>query len=418
MIPEDEQHSRAGRPVGPRGVLFTLCLTEITSWGVLYYAFTVLSAGITADTGWTPPAVTGAFSAGLVTSAVMGIVVGRRLDRYGPRWIMTGGSVVGVIALFAVVTAPNYPCFVGAWILAGFAMSAVFYAPAFAALTRYFAADAVRALTILTLVAGLASTVFAPLTAALASHMSWRQTYLVLAVVLAIVTIPAHLIGLRRPWPPIIHAHAVEAPTLTARSRPFIALTAAFALAALASYAVIVNLVPLMTQRGISTGAAAVALGLGGAGQVLGRLGYQALVRRISVVPRTVIIMAAVAATTALLGLFDSLAALIVVAIAAGMARGIMTLLQATAVTERWGAVHYGHLSGILSAPIMITTALGPFAGAALASLLNGYGAMFLALGGAAALAAVLAAGTSVHNRPHNPHDDVSNFTEEGTRQR
>ena len=199
-----------------------------------------------------------------------------------------------MIALFAVVAAPNYPCFVGAWILAGFAMSAVFYAPAFAALTRYFAADAVRALTVLTLVAGLASTVFAPLTAALASHMSWQQTYLVLAVVLAIVTIPAHLIGLRRPWPPIIHSHAVEAPTLTARSRPFIALTAAFALAALASYAVIVNLVPLMAQRGISTGAAAVALGLGGAGQVLGRLGYQALVRRISVVPRTVIIMAAV----------------------------------------------------------------------------------------------------------------------------
>ena len=172
-------------------------------------------------------------------------------------------------------------------------------------------------------------------------------------------------------------------------------LTVAFALAALASYAVIVNLVPLMAQRGISTGAAAVALGLGGAGQVLGRLGYQALVRRISVVPRTVIIMAGVAVTTALLGLFTSLAALIAVAIAAGLVRGIMTLLQATAVTERWGATHYGHLSGILSAPVMLATALGPFIGAALASLLNGYAAMFLVLGGIAAVAAALAAATS-----------------------
>ncbi|AKS35911.1 MFS transporter [Mycolicibacterium goodii] len=382
--------------VGLRWILITLCVTEITSWGVLYYAFTVLSASISADTGWSAPAVTGAFSAGLVTSALLGIAVGRWLDRYGPRWIMTIGSVLGVVAVVAVVAAPNYLFFAAAWILAGVAMSGVFYAPAFAALTRYFAPDAVRALTALTLVAGLSSTVFAPLTAALGSHLSWRRTYLVLAAMLAVITIPAHLLGLRRPWPPVEHHHAVEAPTRTARSAPFIALTVSFALAALASYAVIVNLVPLMVQRGFSTNAAAVALGLGGAGQVLGRLGYQSMARRIGVVPRTVLIMAAVAATTALLGVFTSLAALVVAAIVAGMARGIMTLLQATAVTDRWGATHYGHLSGVLLAPIMVTTALGPFVGAALASMLHGYDAMFLVLGVVAAVAALLAAATGV----------------------
>jgi hypothetical protein len=40
---------------------------------------------------------------------------------------------------------------------------------------------------------------------------------------------------------------------------------------------VIANLVPLMSQRGTATGAATVALGLGGKGQVLGALGYQTL---------------------------------------------------------------------------------------------------------------------------------------------
>ncbi|OBS03586.1 hypothetical protein A9W98_08745 [Mycobacterium gordonae] len=115
-----------------RWVLLTLCVTEITSWGVLYYAFTVLSPQISADTGWSAPAVTAAFSAGLVTAALVGIPVGRWLDRIGPRWIMTGGSILGVAAVIAVVAAPNYGCFVAAWILAGVAMSAVFYAPAFA----------------------------------------------------------------------------------------------------------------------------------------------------------------------------------------------------------------------------------------------------------------------------------------------
>lgn len=383
-----------------RWVLVTLCVTEITSWGVLYYAFTVLSGRICVESGWSAPAVTAAFSAGLITSALSGIVVGRWLDRYGPRWIMTIGSVLGVLAVLAVVAAPNYPCFVAAWVFAGVAMSAVFYAPAFAALTRFFANDAVRALTALTLAAGFSSTVFAPLTAVLSNHLSWRETYLVLAAVLAVVTVPAHFVGLRRAWPPIDVPHALEAPTRTVRSRPFLALMAAFALAALASYAVIVNLVPLMAERGIGTSAAAVALGLGGAGQVLGRLGYQTMVRRIGAVPRTVVVMAGVAATTALLGLFTSYVALVLVTVAAGMVRGVMTLLQATAVTERWGATHYGRLSGWLAAPIMISTALGPFVGAALATMLHGYAAMFLALGVVAVAAGVCAVATSTQPSP------------------
>ena len=379
-----------------RSVLLTLCLTEITSWGVLYYAFSVLSPAICADTGWSAPAVTAAFSAGLVISALLGIPVGRWLDRHGPRWIMTGGSVLGSLALAGVAAAPDVVSFTAAWVVAGVAMSAVFYAPAFAALTRYFRPDAVRALTALTLAAGLASTVFAPLTAAISAHMDGRETYLVLAAAMAVITVPAHFFGLRRPWPHIEHHHLVEPPTRIARSRQFVALTVAFAMAGLASYAVIVNLVPLMTAHGISTQAAALALGLGGAGQVLGRLGYQRMVRHLSVVPRTSLIMAGVAVTTALLGLLTSVANLIAVAVVAGVVRGVMTLLQATAVTERWGITHYGQLSGILSAPVMLSTALGPFVGAGLATLLGGYGAMFVVLGVVALAAALLATATRV----------------------
>jgi MFS family permease len=380
---------------GLRVVLWTLCVTEIVSWGVLYYAFTVLSNDISADTGWSAPVVTAAFSAGLVTSAVVGIPVGRRLDRAGPRWLMTTGSGLGALALVAVVSAPSYPWFVAAWIVAGVAMSMVFYAPAFAALTRFFGAKAVGALTVLTLVAGFSSTVFAPLTAALEHELGWRRAYLVLAVVMAVITVPAHFFGLRRPWPAVPVERDVETPTTTARSGAFVALVAAFALAGLASYAVIANLVPLMNQRGIDTGAAALALGIGGAGQVLGRLGYQALVRRVGVVPRTVVVMAGIAATTGLLGVFTGYPALVAVVIGAGVMRGVMTLLQATAVSERWGTTHYGHLSALLNAPIMIATAVGPFVGAALASLLGGYSAMFVALGAVAAVGALLAVVTT-----------------------
>ncbi|TYR65231.1 MFS transporter, partial [Streptomyces parvus] len=181
---------------GARAVLPALCATQITSWGIVFYAFPVLNPQITADTGWSAGATTAAFSLALLISAFAGIRVGRIIDHRGPRTVMTAGSVVGVLGILVIAAAPNLPVFFAGWVLAGFAMAATFYQPAFAAITRWWAPDHVRALTIVTLAGGLASTLFAPLTAALAEHLSWRATYAVLAVVLAAVTIPAHALAL------------------------------------------------------------------------------------------------------------------------------------------------------------------------------------------------------------------------------
>lgn len=109
---------------------------------------------------------------------------------------MTTGSVLAVPALLVVAAAPNLPIFYAGWIAAGIAMGAVLYPPAFAALTRWYSDGYVKALMILTLAAGLASTAFAPLTAALVDRYDWRATYLVLAAILAIITVPGHLLGL------------------------------------------------------------------------------------------------------------------------------------------------------------------------------------------------------------------------------
>ncbi|NUT47437.1 MAG: MFS transporter [Saccharothrix sp.] len=368
-------------------MLVVLCATEITSWGVLFYAFPVLTVHITATTGWSTAAITAALSVGQLVGALVGIPVGRRLDRHGPRGVMTAGSLLGVLAVVALAWSPGLGWFFAAWSLVGVAMGAVLYPPAFAALTRWHGRDRVRALTVLTLAGGLASTVFAPLTAALADHLGWRGTYLVLAAVLAVVTIPGHWFGLRLPWPPPPpvdprHAHAGD-PARVARSRAFVVLVVAFSVAAFGTFAVVVNLVPLLAERGIGTGTAAIALGLGGAGQVAGRLGYAGLVRRTGVRTRTALVLGALAATTALLGVLTGVVALIGAAILAGVARGVFTLLEATAVTDRWGAAHYGRLTGLLAAPLTVTMALAPFAGAALAELLGGYSLTFLLLGAA-----------------------------------
>lgn len=140
---------------------------------------------ITAATGWSTTATTAAFSGGLLVSALTGIPVGRIRDRRGPRAVMTTGSLLGVVAVLAIAYAPNLAVFTAAWLLAGVAMASTFYQPTFAALTCWWGSGRIRALTVVTLAGGLASTAFAPLAATLAEHLSWRTTYAALAVLLA-----------------------------------------------------------------------------------------------------------------------------------------------------------------------------------------------------------------------------------------
>ncbi|MEU8677947.1 MFS transporter [Streptomyces sp. NPDC048560] len=394
--------TRTGVRSRPRAVLPALCATQITSWGVLYYAFPVLNSRITADTGWSPAATTAAFSAALLVSATIGIPVGRVLDGRGPRAVMTTGSVLGTLALVIVATARNLPLFTVGWLLAGVAMATTFYPPAFAALTRWWGPDRVRALTVVTLAGGLASTVFAPLTATLAEHLSWRVSYLVLAAILAAVTIPAHALALRAPWPPAEPAPAVIKGTPVVRSRPFLVLAAAFTLSGFAMYAVVISLVPLLQERGASTTAAAWALGLGGAGQTLGRTLYASFASRTSVTTRTAALIALGGATTTAFALVPGpIPLLVALSLGAGVVRGNLTLLQATAVTDRWGTAHYGRLSAVLTAPASLAAALAPWAGAVLSGPLGGYDALFLLLAGGSLAAAVLATATGV--RPPRP---------------
>ncbi len=264
-------------PGSLRRALVALCVTEIVSYGVIYYAFPVLAGQITAQAGWSRTAITAAYSAGSLAGAVAGIPAGRLLQHRGPRAVMTAGSVLGAAAVAGIAAAPSYWWFVVAWLAAGAASAGLFYAPA-----------------------------FAPLTSALAAHVSWRAVYLILAAVLAAVTIPAHALALRTPWPPRLAQRAEPGPALA-----------------------VVRSSSHTLRRTVRCWPAAWALGLGGAGQVAGRLCYRALDARTGVRARATAIIAAGAVITLLLGLLPGPAALLVVAsVIAGAVRGVFTAVM------------------------------------------------------------------------------------------
>jgi MFS family permease len=391
---------------GHRREVAVLCATEITSWGALFYALPVAAGTIAEKEGWSLPTVLGAFTVAQVVAGACGFWVGRHIDRVGPRAVMTLGSLVGAAALVGIALSPSRATFYLAWVLAGVAMSATLYQPAFTAITGWTRGDErrrLRALTAVTLVAGLASTVFAPLTAWLLDPLGWRGTYVVLAGFVA-ATALAHWTGLRATWPGAAGGPATgrgphppeELAPPAFRRADFWLLVGGMTLAGFCVYAVVVNLVPLLTEHGLSVREAAVVLGVGGVGQVTGRLFYARLAAVTTPAGRTWAILGVVAAST--VGLAQVQHPLVVIgalSFASGSARGLFTLIQATAVADRWGTHHYGSRSGILAGATMSAAALAPWIGALTAVALGGYQQAFWLLAGVVVVAAFLIRPTS-----------------------
>lgn len=374
--------------------LAALSVGQVISWGILFYALIVAYPAIADDTGWPVALITLSFSAGLIASAAAGVFVGRWLDARGPRRIMTVGSIIGPFGLVIVAVAPNPAVFTLGWVISGIAQAAVLYQAAFTVIARRYGARRRGAMTILTLAGGLASTVFAPIVAGLLTVTDWRTTFLFLAGVLFATTVPLHWFSLERAWTPLPHDDSFQTHTVSTviRTRRFWMLELSMLALVLALFSVTLAVIPLFTEKGMSYELAAWALGLIGAGQVVGRLLYVA-------VPHNAAPWIPLAATAGLSVIFLALLALvpgppwllISIGIAAGAVRGAQTLVQGSAVADRWGTHNYGAINGVFAAPITLIGAVGPATGPLLAVATGSYSAMALIAVALAALSLVLA---------------------------
>ena len=141
----------------------TLAFTETVSWGVLYYAFTVFLVPMQVELGWSAATLTGAYSLALLVSGLAAPFVGRWLDRHGPRALMTAGSLLGALLVLAWSRVQDATAFYLVWAGIGLAMAATLYEPAFATMATWFERGRGKALLLVTLAAGFASTIFLPL---------------------------------------------------------------------------------------------------------------------------------------------------------------------------------------------------------------------------------------------------------------
>ena len=383
-------------------IVAALSVTETVTWGIIYYGFPVFLRPMEQDLGASRVAVTAAFSIGLGTSALASISVGRWLDRRGPRALMTVGSCLATLLTFAWARVESLATLYVVWFLMGLAMATTLYEPAFAVVVSWFARGRDRALLTVTLVAGLASTIFMPIEAALLERMGWRSALTVLAVVLGTITIPIHALLLRQGTAGRTAGVAEgAAPSLTlgqaARTAIFWVLGIAFVVSNFATAAVTTHLIPFLVERGYSAAVAAAAIGWTGAMQLPGRVLFVPISARLGSRIMVAAVFVAQALGVGQLTLLARLGTLVPFIVLQGAANGMATLARASSLAEIFGARNYGAISGAVALGANSARAFGPVGASLLLVGLGSYPAVFWALAASlvAAGAAVLLADTT-----------------------
>lgn len=381
----------AGRAV------WTLALTQALGYACFFYIFAALLIY------WQREAALGegVIAAGplLATFVAAGVApaVGRAVDRGRAFSLMVAGPVIGSMALICLALSGGVAGWFIAWAGLGLAQALCLYDVCFGMMIRRFGAEARGAITRVTLVAGLASTLAFPAGAWLAEGWGWRGAVWVAVAVVLGVMLPLQVWGARvlaRGTEAVEHRGAARLRWGDVLRMPgFLGLAVLFSLINLNHWMLVNHIRPMLAALAVPVDLAILAAAVIGPAQVLGRLALAGAGARFSTAAASGVTVGALVVAPVFLVLATGwpLAA-VGYAACQGAAMGIITILRPVLVAEALGQERYGAVAGMMAIPGLLAMAVAPLIGTGLEAvggvwLMIGAGFVF-ALGAAGALAA------------------------------
>jgi MFS family permease len=353
----------AFRP-GARWVVVATLWATLGITSGLFFSFPVFFVPLIEEFGWSRGVAAGAFSLSSVVQGLLSPLVGMLVDRFGPRRVMLGGSLlVGVSAFLGSQVASLWHLYLVIGVLGAAGICAVGWVPGGALITQWFADRRGSVMGIAFSGMGVGILVMGPLTQWLIATQGWRRAYALLGVGSVIVLLPLIWAGVREaPRPARPSAAATTAPAgpppegITVRdamrTRAFWALFFAYMCTPLAVFPVVTHQVAFAVDQGFPRLFVASIFGLTGLMSVGGRVLFGVAADRIGRAPSATLSYTCTAlGTLALLSLerWHDPAPLYVYALLFGLgfgARGpIITAMAAQLFPGRRFAAIYGAIT-------------------------------------------------------------------------
>jgi MFS family permease len=338
----------------------------------------------------------------------LGLVSGPLADRWGPRPLAAIGMILTGAGLALAGTAHSLiEVYVAYGLGVGLGIGCAFV-PALATVQRWFVRRRGLASGLAVSGIGAGTLIVPPLAAALIGALGWRETYLVLGALAAVVGAGMALMiesdpydrGLApdgdRPHPGARHVRpAGDSVAGAIRSRRFIGLYAACLICSLGLFVPFVHLVPYATDDGVPRSSAVLLLGLIGAASIAGRLLFGHLADRMGRRRALLTTLLGLALAMIVWACSTALWPLVAFALVFGLFYGGFVAVLPALVADYFGGRRVSGILGVLYTSVAIGTLIGPSAAGFVFDVSHSYTLPILASAAVNVLAAGIMAGTS-----------------------
>jgi MFS family permease len=369
--------------------------TMVSFGSLLVFTFSVFVKPLGAAFGWSRESISGAFGVAAMSVAVCSPPLGHLLDRYGPRRVILPCMAIFGCAFASLgLLTPHLWHLYAVFLVMGAVGNGTTQMGYSRAVSTWF--DSRRGLALALVMAGVGTgaMLLPPLAQWLIDHYGWRAAYFALGALVLALGIPLTALYVRerpaeegsRPEMPYEGRPVLDC----LRGRTFWILVATLFLSSVSINGAIAHLSPLLTDRGVAAGAAALAASALGLASFGGRLMTGTLLDRFFG-PRVGFCCLAASALGILLlsraaGSSQGIAGAALIGIGVGAEADFTPYV----LTRYFGLRSFSTLYGFTWTAYAIAGAIGPVLMGKAFDATGSYAALLTILAGACALAALL----------------------------
>jgi hypothetical protein len=319
--------------------------------------------------GWSRSFVYLGFTVSLLVMGAISSRAGRAIDTYGPLVVMSSGTIVVSIGLYALSLVTSEAAYLAVWALLGLGMRLCLYDAAFAALVYVVPSRGRLAISYLTLFGAFASTVFWVVGHYLNTDAGWRNTLAAFALINLAICLPLTWIAL---WRREAATHrpsgedskpGASGPTLHGTQRTVALVLFAFVMSlnGFVFSVIAVQLVPLLEGVGLATATAVWIASLKGFAQFGGRVTEIVFGRNLHAITVGRVAIGVLPVSFIILVLSGGgLYAAVAFTILMGASQGVITIVRGAVPLALFGVTGYGAVLGLIATPVLLVNAISP----------------------------------------------------------
>jgi sugar phosphate permease len=381
------------------------------SSGIGFYGHGAILDPLRAQYGWSKGVLSTAITMYFAISGAMGMIVGRFIDRYGPKPVLIFGSSTIGLGFMLLSQVTQIWQFFMVYALMAIGWSGTSLVPVSTVIANWYIHRRGFAMGLTMTGLSLGGMILVPFTVSMIAHVGLRATLPILGAFFWVVVIPIALFVIKQrpsdvnqfpdgtPKAEILEPSSEKSHVLATqmrvwsrreaiRTRAFWAIVISFLLALSGQFAFLVHQVSFLSQT-LGTKGAASAVGVTAGASIIGRLFLGSLADRSDKRYVAMFCFLVQGAAVLVLSHFRQVAVLYIGTFAFGLTMGGIVMMQWLIIGECFGMISFGTISGLTGLFTMFGASLGPAIAGLIFDATHDYGIAFTIFGTASFLAMV-----------------------------